>query len=252
MMRTIIIIAIVLSASVAVAYTPQYLEQKKQECTFAGEVNQGCVDLFTEVVSGDNPLRIKRDLEDTLRTCFRNASDFEKRHADTFAVAAELLARQDKQDPAVANKYVTACLDATSAVRGGTEWMTAAKYQAFIADLADSVRQQFSEKCGVRAQLSTRGVATIVLMGKPSKHGVFYKGGDSGGGTMTIDCAGVIVGKTAAGKSYRVAPKSQAEVNAARSKTCVQGCEMTDTVACDPSTGHVSAACEMLCKRQCE
>jgi len=246
-MKRIIALVVVGVAVSAYAYTPQYLEEVKGRCTFAGAINDDCVAFFTEAVVGKNPLGVRNNLVDTLRECFADAQAFENHKYDHRKAAMDVFALREASDATVDNKYAAACIAATSAVRGEA-WMNAAKTAAFYAQLKAQVQQTFEAKCGTRADLTSDQNPTVVLYSKPKKSGVFFEGTDGDGTKISIACTGVMTAKNAAGKSVKIQPKTMTAVRAHQAKACVAACETTDSLC----VGHVDGMCEAHCERQCK
>jgi hypothetical protein len=245
-------LAVCCSAVAALAYSPQYLEDKKKECTFLGTVDQACVDLYTDIVAGSNAEHIDRSIVDRLRTCFDQAAGFERKLQDHSEAAVELLVRQSANEPEATNRYVAGCIDVTARLRGPA-WLTAARQQAVYAALKAEVNRSFEEKCGLRGDLASGDPPSLVLWSKPKKSSVFYEGLDAAGGKLTVLCNGVVQGKTKQGKAWKVAARNIGEVREAQARGCRSNCEMNDSMCVESfRRGRVTPKCVAYCKEKCQ
>src|SRR3954471_8242636 len=121
MSRVALVVSCVVGLA-ASAYTPAYLEQKKTECTFRGQVDETCVQLYTEVVVGDNAEHLSREATDTLRTCFNDAQSLDQGKGDHSEAAEKALVQQASGDASFTNRYVDACISVTTKLRGSS-WL---------------------------------------------------------------------------------------------------------------------------------
>src|SRR4051812_3373336 len=172
MSRVALVVSCVVGLA-ASAYTPAYLEQKKTECTFRGQVDETCVQLYTEVVVGDNTEHVSREATDTLRSCFADALSFDQGRADQSEAAEKALVQQASGEPAFTNRYVDACIAVTAKLRGSS-WLKEAKQAAAYDKLRHALNEEFESKCGVRGDFQRGSPPSIVLWAKPMKKAQFY------------------------------------------------------------------------------
>jgi hypothetical protein len=247
--------------------SPAYIADKRRECTFHGAVNEGCVALYVEAVSGDNPLHISNDLIEDLRACFYEVAQLEKSPDGTDAAESKIVRGTLSKDPAYDNKYVAGCLAAAGTAHG-PDWVRAVQTVANWKVVARDVDKTFEAKCGLRARMSdgdSGGLGAVSALARAAKYvpsmslekasrrgGLFYDAAEPIGGKLTVRCNGTVERKLPDGQLVKAAPTTWKEEQRQLAQHCVSQCTDSRLLSGGACWQMSKPACNAYCQTKCQ